>query len=1514
MTSLPATGVSMATLSRPGGRSHGNVPAREHRQEPLGMEEPAIPPAPLSREHPAIPRDPRKCRQDNVEPFPLSELGLPAENKTIQGILCPMAVELCHLLLVLEREDGICQAFPNLGEKAAKLAKALEELAAVAGRPGGMCCWQRSGSRSIQRALGSGSTWQWLPGESSGRQRRMKQGWGLLTGFCALFPGQVLQWEEAAGMRRIARAAGRLRECLCALRDALDTPGLQAAFQAFSQALLLLSCLTAKRLRELGAGPAGKSLAHTLQLLHQRVPLLHGAVTHSRDHSGDDAFQLTEGTIRELLSLLTEPRDRSGIFSQQVNALRDLLSQPDRLLLSEGGLSSHVEVVVLHGMLLADSCRPDLQLELVERCWVLLRLRKSICGLVSRLEGCPGQGQHGLEQECHSMRKELENLDQIVLRATLCQILEGFFEEKEPLRQLVEGALALAGSGCFPAGPGGILRKLQPLTTTLFARAQQMLRVADMVLVRCTKPQTAREIREGVEHLRSLLGSLPSLLLERSGNTTEQLQALGHAWAGATGSLLRCFEETVGTREFLELSVLEMAKHKEWFEAALARWDPEGFSWHAACLTGWARWVVGATTRHVDRATDPIFRNGLLVWVEQLAHSILQLRAVAARCPQSRDAFSQAASCLMDAALRVQAGLDGSNHPDLLSPLRQQVRSSEGAKGPELSPSHTGIQTGTDEATLQGDTPSPPSSPPGPFQRDAPWAGGAHPAVTALLAASRARDAAAAGAAGSALLELSKSCVDAAREALPVAEPPQLGVLGQHGDIAALTPRIISLAMETSPSQLPAPGTLIHMALRLSGRIQDTQQCLAAIAGSWNSLSQQVLGFISSGDFPRGKQVLDEAMLALAGAVQLAGDIASRACNRENPTASQVWDSFLQVQAKFSRAQLNTKVFLEKAASFGGSCGVEKAILELHGVRWAVGTCVLLQAVDRFVGRDVLFLRELSRAVRSKVGSRSLLAAVAENSLRLQEAARLSYLSCPRDYGAREILVLQQEIQVLMEALLDISNTLLVSPLPSASLSIRFELLQRDVALRARALLLHLERVNAEQLHLIQDVVGAALSGLSHEERDCSKEAFEEKAGQLMADVQWVRNALRDAPEAGAQLPPWDNLLSTAEHLLLLTAHAVGSARQSLRDTRHTHLDTWDAHQDTWDAHQDTGDAQLDSVVWYWSAQAHYLVTQLRAAPGIGTDTLQRFTKCLQRGQAFPGQSNGPAQLCPAPQPTEAARALGIFTHQTLFQKQADGGGRSASLCPRTPDLESVPLLSGQQRDGPSSTAPAEHQRGNCDTQQGGPSKVSQVIQDMAMRMLHMAQFLRKKGPIASKEQFVACARQIASDGEVVVRFGQILAKQCPDWRCSSELLRASEHTHTLSSQLSIVARVKAVAGESKASWEPLLSNAQNVVRAMRHLLRAAEAASVKGLGQPSPDPEAEEVAAFCLQWKKNLSWHRAKEALNSNRDELGLRKTREAKAEPTLMALVQEPPPQSRNIPKHPSPRKGHTAMDRHL
>ncbi|NXX15205.1 CTNA1 protein, partial [Podargus strigoides] len=1038
------------------------------------------------------------------------------------------------------------------------------------------------------------------------------------------------------------QAASWLLECLSVLRDAEDMPGLLAAFRAFSEALLLLSNLTAKHLEELQDCPRQKSLTQTLQLLQKCVPLLHAAkhsdLKHSWDQqvnlSKDYAFQLMERTIKELTSLLIdnmgskEPQDRNGTLSQHVSMLLALLSRPDPVHLSDSEFSAHVEAVVFYCMLLADSSRTDLKLDLVKHCWALLQVRKSICSHLSQQEGWPGQswGESSLEKECHTMREEVEALNQAVLTATLCQIHDTFLEGNEPLRQLVEDALSLAGTGCFPAGQGGFLKKLQPLIATFFTHAQQMLRVADFVLARCTKTQTAREIGECVEYLKRLLASLPPLLTEMSRNTAqmraaEQLQSLYHAWAGTTESLLQCFEETVSMHEFLKLSIQEMASHREWCEKALESQDPEGFSWHATHLTDWARWVVEATTRYVDRATDPIFRNGLLVWIEQLANSILELKAVSALCPerlsclQSRDVFLKAVSCLMDTAHRVQDGLDGSNHPDILSPLREQVRSADAAKVPELSPSRAGLKTTTDEAALQEDILSHPPPQAGNLHPNVvPRKGDTHPVITALLAATRAHDTAAVNAACSALLELSNGYIDAAKEALPVAESPQMETLGQYQKIVLLTPCVIRLARKTAPRQLHHPNGLLQMALTLSERICETKECLVAMAGSWYNLSQQVLGFILSADLLSGKQALDETMMGLAGVVELAGDIASMACSKGNPTSPDVWESFLQVQAKFSCAQMNSKVLLEKAASFEGSCRVGKASLELHCVQWAISMHILLGAVDQFIGRDILYLRELRNAMKNKLCLQSVLAAVSENSLRLQEAAWLSYLSCPEDCGHSEILALREEIKVLMEALLDASNTRLVSSLSTASLYIRFELLQRDLALRAKALLLHLEKVNTEHLQVIRDVVGPALSPLSQEDRERRKEAFEEKAGQLMANVQWVKTTLQDVLEVGTQLQPQANLLSIADHLLVLTSDAVGSASQLFQ------------------SHQDKGHLRLDSIVWHWSAKAHYLLTQLWAVQGISGDILQLIRQRLQNveDQCSPRQHDSTAKFFPA--------------------------------------------------------------------------------------------------------------------------------------------------------------------------------------------------------------------------------------------------------------------------------------------
>lgn len=68
----------------------------------------------------------------------------------------------------------------------------------------------------------------------------------------------------------------------------------------------------------------------------------------------------------------------------------------------------------------------------------------------------------------------------------------------------------------------------------------------------------------------------------------------------------------------------------------------------------------------------------------------------------------------------------------------------------------------------------------------------------------------------------------------------------------------------------------------------------------------------------------------------------------------------------------------------------------------------------------------------------------------------------------------------------------------------------------------------------------------------------------------------------------------------------------------------------------------------------------------------------------------------------------------------------SASAPPHAPAFTSVWFLSLQQNDPPSTSLASGPAK--CEREDG--DKMSQVTKEMATRMLHMTQFLRKKGPI----------------------------------------------------------------------------------------------------------------------------------------------------------------------------------------
>ncbi|XP_053240005.1 uncharacterized protein LOC128411592 [Podarcis raffonei] len=1444
-----------------------------------------------------------------MEPFSLYDITAVVYTKSTERIISPMVAELYHLIIAVQWGEVNREGLAGLQEAAEELAKATGQLSSTARRLA-----EESDDEVLKREMAPAAESLLISGENillvAQKLLIQPDAENCLEELAAsakrilMETIKVLQAEDDALVRKIIQAAHWLFNCLLVLEPAEDVSAMLVIFRSFSEALLLLTKLTERLLWDLKES-CQKHLAQTLQLLKNCIPMLYTAKLSSLKHPGNEQvevsksyiFGLARSTVKELISQLRNKvgtkklHERTGLFPHHLHNVLSLLSRPQS---NEGEISFLVESLVFYCMLLADSSRGPVKLNLVQHCHRLLKFRKMIATNEGTLEGFPVENQRGgsIEEKCSAMRAEMENLDQAVRTAVLYQVLDNFVETKGPMKRLVEAAM----QPCSPAENGGFLRKLKPLTTEFFNHSNQMLKATNFVLVTCTERKTIQSIEGCVDHLSRLLATVPALLSEMSHppgrkGAPEKLHFLCQTWLSTTESLLICLDKVIDLREFLKLCLQDMVEHKARSEKALEEQQSGEFSQQASSLSKRAVQVVEFISRHLDRARDPIFRNGLLVLIKQLENAIPQVKVAADQCLarmaslQAKDEYSKRAKDLMEAACNVRLGLDECNQPDILSPLRVGVRSGIIFKDvPDCFTPQDLIELDTQSTTKQSSSnnselleelsgrsiPVYSSSSPNPSGSDLFSEGASgkidmHTLISEILAATKTHNVTSLNSACSDLLELSSCWVDAAKEALQVSKLPVSEELLQYREIVTLIPCLISSAREVDSNSIPCTETLQQTAVLLSERIDAVKQGLTIVASSWYSLARQLICVRSSPEFSDNAKVLGEIMEILQAVVQLAGKATRIEHDEGLPELPGLHETFLRVQAKLICVQARTKLLLEKALAVNQPRSSNKAELETmdaHCLLWSVTIQAFLNSVDQFIGRDVLSLTELQAKTKHPLCLQSSLAAVSESSLRIQEASRLSLLSCAEHSAKHEVTALKEQMKILTYSLLGVADVLTASPLPAPNLLVRFELLQRELAITAKVLLLQMSVINGEYLSSIRSIISRA----QPVPRD--KEAFEKHADELRANIQMVKKTIGDALESLSSEELRGNLLSTADCLLLLTDEVIRRAGELQSQLDKEHL-------------------LGDSVLYEWSATAAYLVKQLQSVKGAGEAVVEHVRRCLQNKEGHMPSSQSVCQLQP-PLPKELCSAKdqspGTPKHKATKTGQGVLLARDVTKTPRE-DPQSGFKLSHSERNLKASpaTSPGDSEKSGHD---GCP--IAQVTQQMTTQMSYMAKFLKRKGPITTKEQLISCAAQIISGGEALVKFAGIIAKNCLDERCATELLYAMEQTKTISYQLSIVSRVNASTGKSRSSAEHLVRNAQNLIQVALQMLKAAEVACVKGLRQPAPNSEEANVAAFCSRWRKSLWWHRAKEALNSDRDELGLRK-KGSWTEPTFTSMTQE-------------------------
>ncbi|KAB0398680.1 hypothetical protein E2I00_016621 [Balaenoptera physalus] len=1152
-----------------------------------------------------------------------------------------------------------------------------------------------------------------------------------------------------------------------------------------------------------------------------------------------------------------------------------------------------------------------------------------------------------LQPECQSHQEELVTTAQHILVDTTKvllledtatarkMILDTFTDTQSPLQRLVRAALATPSVSSRCDGEA-LPESLQLLLAAFHDQANRMLRVAHLVLVCCPRQQTGKDMEATMVGLWGLVVRVQQLFSQSTQGSA-------------------CFDDVLDIPEFLSVSIQEMTKHLDFFTWALRSGDSREFSPLVAYLQGRGTHIVQVMGRYVDQDRDPIFRNGLRVLIQQLEQSSRVLGAAGEHCSgghgsQDTDALLTLAKHVISSAQSIREGLDGTNHPDILSPLRDQVQRFDMA---ERRPYFilSSLQDCTAPALKHqrepglGKSDRGASYPPRdhlfcPLILDTGLqkVGSPLPAISKPMLAVDSLSHQGVTSAHT-ILQDQDAAVEAAQEALagegPLASERMTGLQ----EIPSLAPSIIDLAREIEHCTTARTDGLLEVALQLSGKTRETRQSLVAIAGDWYSLCQQLFCNKPAADLQENMTVFMELQQNLASVVQLAVKSGPMDSGKKDSDSTGHPEAHLQVQGRLEEAETHAKQLLDKVLASDGfqAPGSWEESIEDGCLLWSVAVQDLLQCLERLSGRQGLFLLPLRQAVKDQQGLQEGLAQAADVSQRLQEAARLSCLLCGDEQVKGEISFLCREVHVLTDALLDVAQILASFPKPSPSLSTRFELLCLELTLQAKALTGHLSSINADYERVLQGAFCPRLSVCKDPQT-----RPEGSLQRMVSGIQAVQGIVAGGQESG---PCQEDLLMALESILVLTKE-VAQRVPVLRECP----EGWLQQE--------------------WAAKAHHAVAQLQAWKGGHTKAWRLLAQCLKpsdeedptqpqlhRGEGASGAAEASSvdSQGAAPRDTPGSSVGTCIADPGITRTVADLGmspkppvkfQKKLSWCPhvwRRLSRAAGMWGSGNPLDShssfkngeeainiPTAVQRSEHlefhqfhpvfflQHQHSGTPGGSPgcpawphtevdlplpedgsvnsgNRITQVTQEMAKEVFLMAQSLRRRGCIlvldlqwVTKEQLITSARKIATSGQNFARLIRIMAKNCVDQRCSQELLYMVEQIQTMSSQLRVISSVKASLARSKSSEELLVENAQRLLRAVSKTVRAAEAASLRGLRQPSPDPEELEVAAFCMQWRRKLRRHRLQETSDPDRDELGLRKT-STKGPPTLVALVQE-------------------------
>ncbi|XP_056251329.1 uncharacterized protein LOC130181292 isoform X2 [Seriola aureovittata] len=1405
----------------------------------------------------------------------------------VEQVVAPISSHLCHLVLLCDSAEEPEQ-FSHLEEAAQAVARATENMAAVASRHINetedevlhmeMSSLLESVTVSGQHVLLAAQKLSIQPSLAEHREELI-----AATQNVFLRLVKVLLVGDDATVRRVVAAADRVLECLSELGSSSDIKSLLRSFQVFSEALCLLNSLTVERANSLQDPTQTKQLLDSLETLRRCISMLHTAMCTTIKHPTNEQAQASKRYILDkvqstvsdiIITLNSECHGGSlgpfGYYTERRASLLQILTSSSNSSIRNSGFDSMVRDLVFHCMVVANSSRPEFQQRVVGHCRHILQFWSDIKRILKSSEDLD---EESLENTFTLLMQQIQMLDKALMTTILYQVLDTFLTASSTFEELlsVTRQILVADSSTKMD-----LNFIQPLVEDFISSTDRITQVANFisaVAVDAKSLENVENSRACLTRLRARIAPLSLELADNSMQTVQKLHEVCQKWEEDTSQLQDALSDVMDVREFTSIAINEMVSDRHGCDTAYREQSYRLFNEHATNLICHMKLVSQSVRRHLDRSDNPIYRNGLLVLLKQVqssqtkvGESVRDMLSGSCLNVEVYSSFSNNVSTVIQHFKVLREGLDGQQHPQLLSPLREGARQPEisqlclpvedtcelntdhimrGSASPvlELIERHSQAEheeERSDEETIEAelahkydsDDLKIPAVSDAPKLIQKPLEFDLLPLLYEVVTVTKEKDVTALNQACTGVLELSNCFAQATKEALAIVDVVDCQKLeGFRAELVSLTPLLVQTAQEMAMSSAMSTESIYKHSTHFSDLINNIRKVLLPVAGTWYHAVYTAL----QGNLPTMAatvtQQLNEVMSLCADTVQLltSSDLTSRSDGQE---------TYSGLHNKLNKAQNNTRYLVEFSAS------LEEQVdqLEALSILWGLSIQILLNSLDKILGTS---------AAMNQLIPQKQLSVLSENSLRIQEAARITSLNCRSAYKSKQLTGYQDELKTLTEAYLKAAEELDI--MPSVMQLAKSEFFQRHLLIKIRMLSGHLSKANKDYDTALQNIVNIAYFAAEHlreNNTEDEEQKFENAAQTLFENVKSATKRVEECLNYVHDPRARSNLRSINDHLSFQISDVISRAR--LMVETHYVCDT----------------LSLDVQIQCWSAKAHYVVEEIRRQDGIHQEAKEHIRAGLQ-GLTTEGIKE---VLAAIPSKVKVKVEFPSDTAMTSCQKD----NTESVYAPETSmNMATV----------------AKYGTANMEKDDGAGSGAYQ-----ASSLTYTSIFLKQESDswdpkdnriVQNKEVFVTAAKDVISNCQSVTQFIRVIANHCLDKQCTVELSLIVEQILTITNQLSIISSVNAVTPGCKSSDEILVKNAQNLLQTVLRGVHAAETACITGLKQPEPNSDGAEATALCFQWKRNLEIHRAQQTSNPETDELGLRKTSSHPVAPSLAPSV---------------------------